>query len=80
MIDVFPETTISVLADESQSVAVNSLPEPVVAVNLSSSVAAISWDAIEGKPQQFPPTPHSHLSADISDLHTQTIRGGKFVG
>jgi hypothetical protein len=80
MIDVLPAVTVSVLADNSDSVAITFANEPVVAVNVTPSVLAVSWNSIEGKPSAFPPTAHGHHSSDIDDLHRQTINGGRFVG
>ena len=41
----------------------------------ASGVASVDWDAVLNKPTTFPPSAHTHVQADITDL-TIYIDGG----
>jgi len=82
MIDVAPIVTVSVDGQGATSVTVDgrSPNEVTVEIGTGSGITSLTWDAIQNKPATFPPEPHHHISDDISDLHTQPIRGGIFHG
>ena len=41
-------------------------------LEFSQDNVTIGWDQITGKPSEFPPSPHTHVEADITDLDKYT--------
>lgn len=44
----------------------------------SQPISAVAWTSITGKPTTFPPSPHTHVAADITD--PQNLNAGKVNG
>jgi hypothetical protein len=59
-----------------------SLPVFATGETGGGGAGAVDWGAISNKPTTFPPSPHTHLSTDVTDLTeaVQDILGATIVG
>jgi len=50
-------------------------------VNTAKTAEAIEWNAVNDKPLNYPPSPHTHSKSEISDFPTfKTINGESITG